>query len=584
VTETRTTRFGYPLWSADTDSPSRTDFDEWSNVAEAKNAYDDGVTYTALPVTALVQGRYALVNAAGNYRTLYRRDDAGAWRFIGGDTIPDTLRLRALASQATTAQALALSHPSLTSPPLTLAYDGSIVVGGSFRSYDSNDASKGGIVVGSNAAADPVGNGRLYVTTRQTGDRGLVIAPYVPGGADPGSGDLLTVRNAGGDSPFTVNALGQFREQASSAFGGASIQSTAMLALAPSSSNSDTVTSGLLLYGQAGTGGANPPNAKALLQISRDSGDLTAAGSIGLIKRNTITWGRLPWGTPNTDGTVTLAANTHYMRSSVNASAYVQWSFTDPAHEDDSTKDTAYLVASSAALTWRLPFSVSNEYNTGRAALDLYRFVDYSQPFLRVIRAVRVNPTTVTPTLVGQWESDGRLQTGVPWRGIGSIRDARQPVAHVCHKALVTPGDPADAGPLVNPLGTFVYTWPTMTLRSTSSIDIELSLITELMLGSGVSGQDDAQAYSQQFAISINSGTFSVLDTARENASTVPRATNRRSGEAFLARTRLLNVPAGAQVQIRTTFAVGNAAPTIYLRSLDLRVEESVVEVYSPIM
>lgn len=584
MTETRTTRFGYPLWSADTDSPSRLDFDEWSNVAEAKNAYDDGVTYTTVPVTSLVQGRYALVNATGNYRTLYRRDDAGSWRFVGGDTIPDTLRLRALTGQATTAQALALSHPSLTNPPLTLAYDGSMIVGGSFRSFDPNDAAKGGIVVGSNAAADPVNNGRLYVTTRQTGDRGLVVAPYVPGGGDPGSGDLLTVRNAGGDSPFVVNVLGQFREQASSAFGGASIQSTAMLAVAPSSSNSDTVTSGLLLYGQAGTGGANPPNTKALLQISRDSGDLTAAGSIALVKRNTIALGKLPWGTPNTDGTVTLAGNTNYVRSSANASTYVQWSFTDPAHEDDPTKDTAYLLGSPTAMVWRLPFSISNEYRTAGITLGLYRFTDFSAPFMQLNRAVRVNPTTITTTLMAEWEADGRLQTGVPWRGSGSVRETRQPVAHVCHKALVTPGDPSDSGPSVAPGGNYIYTWPTMTLRSVSNADIEMDLITELMLGPGVSGQDDAQAYAQQFAISINSGTFANVDTVRENASTVPRSSNRRSGDAFLARTRLLNVPAGAQIQVRTTFAVGSAAPTIYLRSLDLRVQESVVEVYSPIM
>jgi hypothetical protein len=584
VTETRTPRFGYPQWSADTDSPSRLDFDEWSNVAEAKNAYDDGATFATLPTTSLVQGRYALVNATGNYRTLYRRDDAGSWRFVGGDTIPDTLRLRALAGQATTAQALALSHPSLTNPPLTLAYDGSMVAGGSFRSFDPNDAAKGGIVVGSNAAVDPVNNGRLYVTTRQTGDRGLVIQPYLPTGGDPGSGDLFTVRDSGGNSPLTVNASGQFREQASSAFGGASVQSTAMLAVSPSSSNTDTIASGLLLYGQAGTGGANPPNGKYLLQLSRDSSDLTPANSIGLVARNGITWGRLPWGTPNTDGTITLAANIHYVRSSSNAAAFIQWQYTDPTHENDPTKDTAYFVASSAAAVWRLPSSFSNEYNTGRAVADLYRFVDYSQPFLRVIRAVRVNPTTVTSTLVGQWESDGRLQSGVPWRGMGTIRDGRQPVAHNCHKTFAAPGQPADQGQLVNPLGTYIYTWPVMTLRSVSAVDIELDVISEFMLGAGVSGQDDAQVVSQQFAISINSGTYSSIDVPREIAVTVPRATNRRAGGTYPARVRLQNVPAGAQIQVRTTFSVGDAAPVVYIRSLDLRVLEAVVESYAPTM
>jgi hypothetical protein len=583
VTETRTPRFGYPQWNADTDSPSRLDFDEWSNVAEAKNAYDDGATFATLPTTALVQGRYALVNATGNYRTLYRRDDAGSWRFVGGDTIPDTLRLRALAGQATTAQALALSHPTLTSASLTLAYDGSIMAGGSFRSFDANDAAKGGIVVGSNAAVDPVNNGRLYVTTRQTGDRGLVIQPYLPTGVDPGSGDLFTVRDTSGTGLLVVNASGQLREQAPSAFGGASIQSTAMLAVSPSSSNSDTVTTGLLLYGQTGTGGANPASAKYLLQLSRDSGDLTPANAIGLVARNGITWGRLPWGTPNTDGTITLAANTHYLRSSSNASAFVQWRFSDPAHENDPSKDTPYFTASATAMAWRIPAQISNEYSNARPALDLYRFVDYSNPFLRVIRAVRVDPNTITSTLVGQWEADGRQQTGAPWRAMGTIRDGRQQIAHVCHKTFAAPGEPADHGQLVNPLGTFAYTWPVMTLHSASAADIELDLITEFMLGAGASGQDDAQAVGQQFAISINSGTFSNVDTVREVASAVPRATNRRAGATYPARVRLLNVAAGAQIQVRTTLSVGDAAPVIYIRSLDLRVSELVIESYSPI-
>lgn len=573
MTETRTSRFGYPLWSADTDSPSRLDFDEWSTVAEAKNAYDDGTTYSTAPTTNLAQGRYALVNASG-YRTLYRRDDAGSWRFVGGDTIPDTLRLRALAGQITTAQALAVSHPSLTNSPLTVAYDGSVIVGGSFRSYDPNDASKGGIVIGSNGAVDPINNGRLYVTTRQANDRGLVVQSVV------GGGDSFTVRDTGGNNVFVVDVNGQLREQASAAFGGASIQSTAMLAVSPSSSGTDTVTAGLLLYGQSGSSGGNPANAKYLLQLSRDSSDLTPANAIGLVARNGITWGRLPWGTPNTDGTVTLAGNTHYLRSSSNASAFVQWRYTDPAHENDSTKDTAYFTGSAAAMAWRLPFSISNEYNNGRAALDLYRFVDYSNPFLRVIRAVRVDPNTITTTLVGQWESDGRFQSGAPWRGLGTIRDGRQPVLHTAHKTYASPGQPANAGQLVNPLGTFAYTWPVMTLRSVSTADIKMELITEFMLGPGAGGVDDAQAVGQQFAISINSGTYSNVDGIREIAVAVPRSTSRPAGGTYPARVRLLNVPAGAQIQVRTTFSVGDAAPVVYIRSMDLEVTEMIVESY----
>jgi hypothetical protein len=572
MTKTLTTRFQLPQWGAGTDSPSRVDFDAAFLNLETWAAYDDGVTVSALPTTSLYQGRYVWQSqGSAPYRTLWRRDDASGWYHVGGPTIPTTQLIRALVNPALgdpTKDALRVEHPTLDVAgwASNLTFDGALSLRKGIAIGHPSDTSQGRLTVGGTAL--PASTVRAQITAYAANEHVLTLTQAYSGGGTPGS--LLRMLNQAGSAVVNIDGTGKLSATQPSSFGGASLGTVNALAVGPTAGGADTV--GLALYGQA------TATTKSLLAAYRDSSD---SAPIAQVQRDGITLGRTPWGVAGTSGSITLASNVLYVRGSANGSntSWLSFRYTSLADETNPALDSVYLSAGPAGWSARLPGFQSQELLPASPTQTLYRFLDFSQPFLTIQQAVRSGPS-VSTTQVGSWEADGRMQGAVPWRSAATLRDMRQNVTHFCRKAWVSPGDGPTQGNAVLPSNAFSYTWPAMTVKSLTATDIEISVITELMLGSGVPDEADGQSYSHKLQVKINGASYVDVDRLVENAQGTPNPGNRPTGDLFDARHTLLSVPAGATVQFKSVYTIGAASPWIYLRSAEIRAREVIIESY----
>lgn len=580
MAETLTDRFGLVQWSSGSDSPGRLDFNSALLNLEQRAAIDPGITYSALPATFLTGGRYALVVPPGGesaYRTIYRRNDGGTWDFAGGNAVRAPFHFRAN-GQARTDAAVTLSHPDFAAAGGTLGYDGSALLTGTVRVYDADDAGRGAVLIGTSAAPNLTSLGRLYVRTRATGERGLVLQPYTPGEGDAGSGNLLTARTAGGSDTLTIDPLGRLRAIAAAAFGGAALPATSVLAIAPTSNPSDGITNGLLVHGQTGSEGAE---AKTIMQVWRDAADTAPLLNIG---RDGINIGRLPWSALTLGGMM-LSANNVLLRASgkVDNTAYFHLRRSDPtsdATEANPTLDTQLLHAGPNGITAHLPLTVSQRLKQNVTTMVLHRVGDFTKPFLDLARLVPNGSGGEDSQLMASWGPDGRLRTGLPWRTTGTVRDSRQSVTHLCNKRFTPLFGAIFSGQLVNRLTNYEYTWPVMTVRSADAADLDITTIAEYMLTQAGSGLADAQSVIVETYVSINAGAYALVGTS-ENAPTASSNEHRAAGDSLYVSHRLANVAAGATFQLRTRFAVGSSNPNAWLRSFDLKVQETSFEIYT---
>lgn len=578
MAETRTDRFGLVQWGSGSDSPSRFDFNEAYANIEARAALDPGTTYSAMPSTWLVAGRYALVVPPGGesaYRTLYRRNDGGTWDYAGGNAVREPFHLRAN-GQARTDAALTLSHPDFAAAGGTLGYDGSALLTGTVRVHDAVDAGRGAVLVGTDTAPNLATLGRLHVRTRATAERGIVVQPYTPGGGDAGSGNLITARTAGGSDVLSVDAQGRFRAISPAAFGGGALASNHSVVLAPTSNPADSIINGLLLHGHAGA------DAKTMLQIYRDTSE---PGPLVYVGRDNIHIGALPWGSSYSAGDVYLSANATVVRASGNAgnSVYFQVRRTDPtsaATEANYTLDTALLSVDPGNAIVRLPLTVSQRYKPDLPTLRVYRVNDFTASFVDLYRVTPDGLGGETSYLVSTWGPDGRLRTALPWRSVNTLRDSRQSVIHLANKRFAAQGSAPLTGQAVPPLTMFEYTWPQMTARSADAVDLDIVTTIELMLSSNPDGVDDAQSVLVETYVSVNGGAYNFLASS-ENAPVSTSAVHRQGGDLMYCNQRLANVPAGATFRIRTRFWSGGAVPTCWIRMMDLKVAEAVFEIYA---
>lgn len=566
MTETRTNRFDLPQWGSGSDVGSRDDFNEAFSKLNGKSAYDDGVTLSSLPAND-VAGRYALVSSGG-YRTVYR-SDGSVWDAVGGNTMPRAFHYRALEGQTRTATAITLSHPDATNPGATFAYDGSAVLTGTVRIHDDDEPGRGVLMVGTELAADPTVRGRAHVRTRADGEHALVVQAH--GSA---AGYLLAARESGGANVFTVDALGRLQQRGPSAFGGASLSTQSVTAISPTSSNSDGIGNGLLLYGQAAA------SAKTLLRIQLDSSDTTP---IGLVSRTAISLGRLPW----TSGTLTLAANTVYTRVSGDPANTDYFSIrksdtTSLATEQDTTKDIALVGITPLGITTGLPLFASQRQRVSAPTLTLQRVTDFSASFLELARLVPGVGGVETAQTASVWASDGRLATGAWWKSTGTTRDARQSVHHLCTKVWAAPGDSPTSGTAVPPNTEFTYTFPAMTIRSATTTDLNITVLAELMLSGSSADPDnaDGQVYSIRTFVAVNGGAFNEVDV-QENAQAATTPDHRPTGDVLTFNHRYGGVAAGSTFQVRLRVGVGDADPTVYVRKMDLNVVEALFETYT---
>lgn len=575
MAETRTSRFGLVQWGVGADSPSRVDFNEAFLNLENRAAYDDGVSAASVPVTNVVAGRYALVAPGGAYKTLYRRSDGGTWDYAGGNTSPETFYVRPYVGvgsggPARSAAALVLSHPDGSGGAgATLAYDGSAALGGTLRVYDLNDATAGNVVIGATTTADPATTGRLLVRTRADGERGLVLRAH-----GSGAGAVLAVQTSAGSDVLTLNATGQMQQRAAAAFGGATVATDSILAVAPSTNSGDGFTNGLALHGQA-----SPADTKTILRVLRQADDSAALMQLG---RDGFTIGRLPWGSTSANGGLSLSGRQVNARASGYTGDSVLWRLTraDISDPSNGSLDEPALTVSRQSSLLRVPSTISQALNTSAVTLSLKRYTDLTQRFLELHRMGAAESVEV----VGAWDSEGRALSGARWIGSGTMRDARQQLRHVSTKRYATPGvDNYQVGPKIETTGgaaTFTYTFGTMQSRSGGVFDMNITVEAEYCIEKET--DDYGSACFFDVYVSVNGGAFNLIETREFWAATV-NTSQRAVGQTPHVITTLGQVPADATFQIRIRIRNGANAigPAIYLRMLYINVEESLITAYS---
>lgn len=569
MTETRTTRFSLPQWSAGSDSPSRSDFNEAFNNLATGAAYDTGVTASVLPTTGLYAGQYYLVSDNGN-NTLYRRNDASAWGYAGGNTNPYPSYLRpyltmAGGGPALTAAALTVDHPDQAEPGVEITYTGTSRFGGTLRSYDLNSTGAGAVMIGTDAAASVSTLGRLHVRTRVDGDKGLTLRAH-----GSGAGAVFAAQDTGGTDVLTINTAGNLRQAGASGLGGATIPTASAVAIAPTSA-SDSITNGLLLYGQ------DTQPTKSIMGVLRSVSD--ADGSIFTLARDNIQVGRLPWGSATADGQTNLQGRQVNVRALgyTADTTHFQVRRADPATPANPALDTVLYKIGSASANTSVPSYSSNVLVTTEPPQTLYRYGTTSE-FLNLAQVT--NPGNII-TLISSWSGEGKLRLGTPWRGTGTMRDARQSLQHASNKVWAAPGADPDEGQLISPNSSFTFSWPVMTMRSQGALDLNIQTSVEIMLA-GLTGQyEDAQVVNVRTEININSAGWTVVKSSENAPLSVGNETaHRPSGDNFTTSHRALNLTGNQTFQLRTVVTIGAPLVDVYLRSLDIIAEECLIENY----
>jgi hypothetical protein len=569
MAETWTTRMVVPQWGLGTDAPSRVDFDTAFLNLNNRAAFDDGVNYAAVPTIDLVPGRYARVSTADSSYTLYRRSTT-AWEYVGGPVSPVKLRSVALGSQAGTDQAFSLEQ-TLGTPTLWGTYQGDLYASGLLRT---------GSMIGIAPLGDtlsPSTTGRAYVKTQAAGDLGIVLRAHAST-----AGNLLTAREQGGSDIVTIDSLGRVQSRLATAFGGAVMPTTSVAAIAPTTNGSDGITTGLLLYGQSSV------PTRALLNAYAFNGD---SASISTWLTNGMSFGKLPWGSAGaSDGSITVAADVLYFRALganlPGAAQYQNWvnfRLASQSAPSDLSQDIQIFSLSAPGAGLTLPLYLSQENNGSITNLTCYRFNDFtSGRFMELIQTTRVNPTTLTFQTASDWNADGRLRTGVLWKGTSAMRDVRQPIKHVSTKAYAVPGNPANAGQAVAPSTAFTYTFPVMQSRSFGGCDIEINMLMEMLLSLNTFNTADGQVYRMECFVAVNGGSFNEIGTGQENAQQASASSSSRpTGDLFNAVFRLAGIPNNATFQVQIRIDNGAFPETLYIRKLDLDVTECSFEVYT---
>lgn len=585
MTETRTTRFGLPQWSAGTDSGSRTDFNEGYLHLEERAAYDDGVTSATLPVTGVVQGRYTwqAVQSGGSgpfYKTLYRLDDASGWFPVGGPTIPVTQLFRGLNAPVLTdvnADAIRVEHP----------ITGAGTAGwGANITYAGAGFLRSGLVLGSASSAAlgtlAVGGGTVPAAGERAVFRASADGEHAIVGRTTASapGDLLRLYDNAPSAALRVDGAGHLIAGRPSAFGSAAVPTTAALAVAPTTGTADGLVNGLLLYGLTG---APELQAKLPLLVLRDIGDANPLLSIG---RDTMQVGRLPWTSSRSTGTITMAANSVLFRASGWADNAYWWRMvtSDPtsgATEANPALDTVHVTINANGVAFSLPTLITNRNRLTAPTLSLSRVTNFSANFLDLARLVPDGFGGETSQVAGNWASDGRLAAGAWWRSTGTIRDARQSVIHHSRKRYANVADADTVGTLVNAGASHTYNWATMTLRSGTAADLSIRFMLEVVMTPNlIDNNADANVIAIETLISVNGAGFVSVDKTETNVGSAQNS-HRRMGAIVNTTHRKASIPVGATFALRTVVSVSNtASPNAVLRMLDIEVTEAVLESY----
>jgi len=267
MAETRSTYFELPRYSLDTDSAlSRADWEEAIASLELRGAYDDGTISATLPVVNLKPGRYARQTVTDGF-ALYRRS-AGAWEWVGGPVMP----VRRYHRGAASGDVVWSTDVAASAATATMTAGGELATSGAVR------ALQGAVGADLGTALDPLTTGRLYVRTRATSERAVVVSAHAGD-----AGNLYTALESGGQAIWTVDAAGRMQARLANGFGAAP-----PVAGVPLSSAA--------IVGAAGAGarlhGSTTAPVSPGLEVHRNLSD---AAAILTALPDHITIGRTPW-------------------------------------------------------------------------------------------------------------------------------------------------------------------------------------------------------------------------------------------------------------------------------------------------
>jgi len=195
-----------------------------------------------------------------------------------------------------------------------------------------------------------------------------------------------------------------------------------------------------------------------------------------------------------------------------------------------------------------------------------------------------------SPDLVNVAKVDpaGRLQSNASWRGSGTrpvqLRDVRQGITHYCQRKWVDPGDYPN-GLFVGQNSSVTYTWPTMTVRSSTLTQLEAHMRLELLffkLNSGAT--PDRQVAQVRWFYSINGGSFVSANTDYQEgaATTVDSAWPQAPGVQCMWTCIIpVSLSAGSTFRLRFQVLLYPYASDARLRRADLFVRETIIESYT---
>lgn len=571
MTETRTARMNQPQWSSGSDSPSRTDFNEAGLAVETRTAIDRLTPDSALPSSGIVNAEYFVRTATIGgtaLRTLYRGDSGGTLR--AHNWVPETLRVRPADTVASTAEGLRVDHPDVTLPALTTTWDGKVTARHSLVLGAASDTSLGRLSVG---GLDAVPAGVRARITAAGAERALELRA-----GDGSVTELLRAVDSAGSAVLTISGAGGLTSTQAAAFGGTS-PGAASLTGAPQPTGAQTA--GLLAHG------LESATSRAALQVNRYAPGSSDPAAILSVLPSTITVGRLgAWSGGQLDlGAPTLRVVTPRMAWFPSEASISGTSGFNPfpgltgfAGFDSSVG--LFTAVGTEFNNFGDPTKISCEvasYNSsaGTWAGDLLRMYQ--------CELISGSPDAV---VVGKMDAAGRLSTNAPWRGSGGkpteLRDARQNITHQCTKIWAAPGN-LTAGLFIGSGGSVLYTWPTMTVRSSSITQLEIELRLELLCFRSGGATVGRQVIQIRWDYQISGGSWNSLSPNPQEGAPLNTSDFNTPGSLQDTWTGIVPITAaaGAPFRLRMTVDIGTGSD-VRLRRGDFIAREAIIQSYNP--
>lgn len=576
MTVTRTQRLGLEQWSSGADSPSRTGFNlDYSNL-EARVALDQRTPAAALPSSGLVPAEFfqrTLDLGGGNTAyTLYRTDPGATWR--AQSWVPERLLVRPPdTAPAVTAEALRVEHTSVANGPgLSVAWDGGATLRKQLILGGSGDTSVGRLSVGGLDAMPASVRARVTAF-------GVERALEVKAG-DANVTELLRLIDSAGSNVLTVSGAGQLTSTQGAGFGGTTPSTSAGLTVGPQASGA--INTGLLGYGQESAptraiwqanrfqpGGSDVASilsvAPNLITVGRVSGSDWGQIDIGAVLARLVT-ARLAWFPT----IASIAGGTFNAFPGLTGFAGI-----DAANGLQSSIGTQFNNYGAPTRVAETVATYPSSVNTWTGDLSRWNQADIISGSPDLVMVAKVDP-------------QGRMASNASWRGSGTrpvqLRDVRQAITHYCQRKWADPGD-YSAGQFVASNGSFTYSWPTMTVRSSSITQLEVQMRLELLFFKQSSGANpDRQVAQIRWFYSIGGGSYVQANTdyqegaATTNDSPWPQAPGLQNmWNAIIP----VTLSAGNTFRIRFQVLLYPYASDARLRRADFFARESIIESYT---